>query len=152
MNLDYLNKVLTAGVSNDASDIHLKVGRAPLYRIGGGLREIKAPKLHLYGATMPGIVGMSMGHNDYIAWGFTNLNSDNADLYEISMDEAGRGCMFGRVYIASVVLPKNPELFSIPAAVVLQLISYYCAAGKKVDGEYLSPDKPRNLAKSVTVS
>ena len=36
--------------------------------------------------------------------------SDNADLYEISMDEAGRGCMFGRVYIASVVLPKNPEL------------------------------------------
>ena len=27
--------------------------------------------------------------------------SDNADLYEISMDEAGRGCMFGRVYIAS---------------------------------------------------
>ena len=38
--------------------------------------------------------------------------SDNADLYEISMDEAGRGCMFGRVYIASVVLPKNPELFS----------------------------------------
>jgi ribonuclease HII len=28
------------------------------------------------------------------------------------MDEAGRGCMFGRVYIASVVLPKNPELFS----------------------------------------
>ena len=38
--------------------------------------------------------------------------SDNLDIYEISMDEAGRGCMFGRVYIASVVLPKNPELFS----------------------------------------
>ena len=38
--------------------------------------------------------------------------ADNDELYEISMDEAGRGCMFGRVYIASVVLPKNPELFS----------------------------------------
>lgn len=38
--------------------------------------------------------------------------TDNTDLYEISMDEAGRGCMFGRVYIAAVVLPKNPELFS----------------------------------------
>ena len=38
--------------------------------------------------------------------------TDNDELYEISMDEAGRGCMFGRVYIASVVLPKNPELFS----------------------------------------
>ena len=38
--------------------------------------------------------------------------TDNDELYEISMDEAGRGCMFGRVYISSVVLPKNPELFS----------------------------------------
>jgi ribonuclease HII len=38
--------------------------------------------------------------------------ANNDELYEISMDEAGRGCMFGRVYIASVVLPKNPELFS----------------------------------------
>jgi ribonuclease HII len=38
--------------------------------------------------------------------------TNNDELYEISMDEAGRGCMFGRVYIASVVLPKNPELFS----------------------------------------
>jgi len=31
--------------------------------------------------------------------------------FEISMDEAGRGCLFGRVYIASVVLPKEPSLF-----------------------------------------
>ena len=32
--------------------------------------------------------------------------------YELSMDEAGRGCLFGRVYVACVVLPKDPELFS----------------------------------------
>lgn len=31
--------------------------------------------------------------------------------YEICIDEAGRGCLFGRVYIASVVLPKEPQLF-----------------------------------------
>jgi ribonuclease HII len=31
--------------------------------------------------------------------------------FEISMDEAGRGCLFGRVYIASVVLPKDPSVF-----------------------------------------
>tara|TARA_B110000879_G_scaffold212959_2_gene312223 strand:+ start:1800 stop:2606 length:807 start_codon:yes stop_codon:yes gene_type:complete len=31
--------------------------------------------------------------------------------FEISIDEAGRGCLFGRVYIASVVLPKDPLLF-----------------------------------------
>ena len=28
------------------------------------------------------------------------------------MDEAGRGCLFGRVYIACVVLPKDPAVFS----------------------------------------
>jgi len=39
---------------------------------------------------------------------YSNAN----DTHEISIDEAGRGCMFGRVYIASVILPKNPELFS----------------------------------------
>lgn len=38
--------------------------------------------------------------------------NSNDNLYELSIDEAGRGCMFGRVYIACVVLPKNPDLFS----------------------------------------
>jgi ribonuclease HII len=32
-------------------------------------------------------------------------------LYELSIDEAGRGCLFGRVYIACVVLPKDPSAF-----------------------------------------
>lgn len=32
--------------------------------------------------------------------------------YEICIDEAGRGCLFGRVYIACVVLPKEDESFS----------------------------------------
>jgi ribonuclease HII len=31
--------------------------------------------------------------------------------YEFSLDEAGRGCLFGRVYIACVVLPKDLTKF-----------------------------------------
>lgn len=31
--------------------------------------------------------------------------------YEAGIDEAGRGPMFGRVYVACVILPKDPELF-----------------------------------------
>jgi ribonuclease HII len=31
--------------------------------------------------------------------------------FEFSLDEAGRGCLFGRVYIGCVVLPKDPEQF-----------------------------------------
>jgi len=31
--------------------------------------------------------------------------------FELCIDEAGRGCLFGRVYIACVVLPKESDLF-----------------------------------------
>ena len=31
--------------------------------------------------------------------------------YEICIDEAGRGCLFGHVYIACVVLPKDENMF-----------------------------------------
>ena len=37
-----------------------------------------------------------------------NHNSDN---WEIGIDEAGRGPLFGRVYTAAVVLHKDKELF-----------------------------------------
>lgn len=36
---------------------------------------------------------------------------NNQNQYEFSLDEAGRGCLFGRVYIACVVLPKELEKF-----------------------------------------
>jgi ribonuclease HII len=36
---------------------------------------------------------------------------NDAVPFELSIDEAGRGCLFGRVYIACVVLPKEPSLF-----------------------------------------
>ncbi len=38
--------------------------------------------------------------------------NDPPHLLELSIDEAGRGCLFGRVYIACVVLPKDPAVFS----------------------------------------
>ena len=33
--------------------------------------------------------------------------SDNINIYEIGVDEAGRGPLFGRVYAAAVILPKT---------------------------------------------
>ena len=39
-------------------------------------------------------------------------DNENNNKYELCIDEAGRGCLFGRVYIACVVLPKNEEDFS----------------------------------------
>ena len=46
-----------------------------------------------------------------------------------------------------IYVPANLDFLQpIVAAVVLQLFAYYCALERGVD-----PDKPRNLAKSVTV-
>ena len=54
----------------------------------------------------------------------------------------------------SIVIPRlnNSELFAIPSTIVLQMISYYAASGKEIDGEPINPDRPKNLAKSVTVA
>lgn len=51
------------------------------------------------------------------------------------------------VYDIHIKLPKLSDRFTVfPVAVILQLIAYYTS-----DGKGLNVDKPRNLAKSVTV-
>jgi ribonuclease HII len=40
-----------------------------------------------------------------------NITYDENNDYEICIDEVGRGCLFGRTYIACVVLPKDGGLF-----------------------------------------
>ncbi|OLS27547.1 MAG: Glutamine--fructose-6-phosphate aminotransferase [isomerizing] [Candidatus Heimdallarchaeota archaeon LC_3] len=54
----------------------------------------------------------------------------------------------------AIKIPKlrNEELMFIPATVVTQLIAYYAAAGKRIKGKEINPDKPKNLSKVVTVS
>lgn len=45
------------------------------------LAELKGPHKHVIGATIPGSPGVVIGHNDFIAWGVTNVNPDVQDLY-----------------------------------------------------------------------
>jgi ribonuclease HII len=46
------------------------------------------------------------------------LAYSNDDLLEVGLDEAGRGCLFGRLYVGAVVLPKNmDDLFDHGAAI-----------------------------------
>jgi twitching motility protein PilT len=42
MDAEHLNKLLTVGVRNGASDIHFKVGSPPAYRVDGALRNLKS--------------------------------------------------------------------------------------------------------------
>ena len=50
-------------------------------RRSGTLAHLDCPEFRAIGATLPGVVGIILGRNDRIAWGFTNLNADVQDLY-----------------------------------------------------------------------
>jgi penicillin amidase len=48
--------------------------------------HLKAPGLNVTGFTLPGFPGVVVGHNEKIAWGITNLQTDSQDLYREKMD------------------------------------------------------------------
>ncbi len=53
--------------------------------------RLQAPGLNVTGASLPGVPGVIIGHNDRIAWGMTNLHFDVQDLYAEKLDvQTGR--------------------------------------------------------------
>jgi len=60
-----------------ANDTHLALRIPPIwYEI-----HLTAPDWNVKGFTLPGVPMVVIGHNDRIAWGFTNNNADVQDLY-----------------------------------------------------------------------
>jgi len=60
-----------------ANDTHLELSIPPIwYEI-----HLTAPNFNAKGFTLPGAPLIVIGHNDRIAWGFTNNGSDVQDLY-----------------------------------------------------------------------
>jgi penicillin amidase len=49
--------------------------------------ELSAPGIHVAGVTFPGAPGVTLGHNDRIAWGATNLGPDVQDIYIEKFDK-----------------------------------------------------------------
>lgn len=66
-----------------ANDPHLSYGIPGTWH----LVHLKAPGLNVSGAALPGLPGVITGHNEQIAWGVTNLQSDVLDLYSEQIDE-----------------------------------------------------------------
>ena len=50
--------------------------------------HLAAPQLHVAGLTLPGSPGVVAGHNERVAWGVTNAQLDDQDLYVLTLDEA----------------------------------------------------------------
>lgn len=76
-------KWTTSGKPILANDPHLEIQSPSTWYYA----HLEAPGLNITGATMPGMPGIVIGHNDHIAWGVTNVNPDTQDLYIISPDQ-----------------------------------------------------------------
>lgn len=60
-----------------SNDMHLNHGVPGLWYETG----LDAPGLHVAGVALPGAPFIIVGHNEHVAWGFTNLGADVQDLY-----------------------------------------------------------------------
>jgi penicillin amidase len=67
-----------------ANDTHLQLSAPALWYV----IHLTAPGLNVEGFALPGAPLVIIGHNDRIAWGFTNSNVDVEDLYIETFDSA----------------------------------------------------------------
>jgi penicillin amidase len=67
-----------------ANDPHLAPSAPSIWY----LVHLSAPGVRVAGVTTPGLPGVVIGHNDRIAWGFTNVGPDVQDLYLEKFDSA----------------------------------------------------------------
>jgi penicillin amidase len=70
-----------------ANDPHLAFGAPGFWY----LARLKTPEREIAGGTAPGIPLVMIGHNDRIAWGFTNTGSDVEDLFIEKLDPGDPG-------------------------------------------------------------
>lgn len=61
-----------------ANDPHLSPNAPPIWY----MVHLSAPGVRVSGVTSAGLPGVIIGHNDHIAWGYTNVETDVQDLYE----------------------------------------------------------------------
>nr|HQU93366.1 penicillin acylase family protein [Pyrinomonadaceae bacterium] len=54
------------------------------------LTLLESPTMRVAGVTLPGVPGVVLGHNEYIAWGATNVGPDVQDLYLETFNAEGK--------------------------------------------------------------
>ena len=73
-----------------SNDMHLNHGVPGIWYETG----LDAPGLHVAGVALPGAPFIIVGHNEHVAWGFTNLGADVQDLYVEHLRGSGSAAEF----------------------------------------------------------
>jgi penicillin amidase len=76
-----------------SDDPHLSPSAPPIWY----MVHLTAPGVRVAGVTAAGLPGVIIGHNEHIAWGFTNVGPDVQDLYVEKFD------------------PQNPNRYQTPS-------------------------------------
>ena len=108
-----------------ANDPHLA------YAIPGTwhLVHLKAPGLNVSGAALPGVPCVITGHNEQIAWGVTNMQTDVMDLYAEQLDErTGRYVFQGKT--AQAVL--NRQMIGVRGSKPVEIVNWVTRHGPVV--------------------
>ncbi|MDW7739090.1 MAG: penicillin acylase family protein [Bacillota bacterium] len=66
-----------------ANDMHLAMGLPSIWHTAHLVVE---DRLNITGVVFPGVPGIIVGFNEYIAWGFTNTGPDVQDLYVLELN------------------------------------------------------------------
>lgn len=69
-----------------ANDPHLAATAPGIWYMA----HLSTPTARVAGVTFPGVPGIVLGHNDYFAWGATNVGPDVQDLYLESFNADGK--------------------------------------------------------------
>ena len=83
-----------------AGDPHLELSIPGIWY----LVHLRGPLLNVAGASIPGLPGVIIGHNERIAWSITNLQADVEDLYVERLNPAS-----GRYEFAGTLEQAQPE-------------------------------------------
>ena len=67
--------------------------------------QIHTPEINVYGVSLPGLPGVTIGFNEHIAWGFTNVGHDVLDWYKIKWTDETKTSYYldGEVKKADIV-------------------------------------------------
>jgi len=77
-------KLTASGKPLLSDDPHLAPSAPPIWH----MVHLSTPSMKVAGVSAPGLPGVVIGHNDSIAWGFTNVGPDVQDVYIEKFDPA----------------------------------------------------------------